>query len=192
MEEIKTIVVDGETWYMVKDIGTMLKMKNIREGVRSCVPQSMMCKLKTNTKGGNQSCNFVNIDGLKMLICSSRSIDVEKLCQSLGIELLDLKYESKEASTIGAIMKAFSGEKMMTQHAVLNYRLDLYFPDYNLVIECDENGHDNRDPVEERRRQRRITKKLDCQWLRFNPDSDDFNIFSVINQIFTIIKTNVN
>ena len=102
------------------------------------------------------------------------------------------KYECKEATSLGAIMKAFQGEKMSTQHKVLEYRIDLYFPDYNLAIECDENNHNDRSPAEERRRQRRITKKIKCQWLRFDPDSDDFNIFAVINQIFTIIKTNIH
>jgi very-short-patch-repair endonuclease len=85
------------------------------------------------------------------------------------------------------IVVAFKGENMKTQHPVLDYRIDLYFPDYNLAIECDENGHSDRSPAEERRRRRRITKKINCQWLRFNPDSTDFNIFDVINQIFTII-----
>ena len=75
---------------------------------------------------------------------------------------------------------------------MLGYRIDLYFPDYNLAIECDENGHSDRSLAEEIQRQRRITKKINCQWLRFNPDSTDFNIFDVSNQIFTIIKTNLS
>ena len=190
MEEINKIVVDGETWYKVKDIGIALKVKNINESIAN-IHKSMVSKFKTKTNGGSQSCNFVNIDGLKRLVINSRSTEAEQLCRDLGIELFSLKYESKEASSIGAIMKAFAGENMQKEHTVLNYRIDLYFPDYNLAIECDENGHDDRSPVEERRRQRRISKKIDCQWLRFNPDSDDFNIFTVINQIFTIIKTKI-
>lgn len=68
----------------------------------------------------------------------------------------------------------------------------MYFPDYNLCIECDENGHSDRDPKYERTRQRRITKELKCQWIRYNPDSVDFNIFTVINQIFCLIKTHIS
>ena len=33
---------------------------------------------------------------------------------------------------------------METQYKVLSYRIELYFHDYKLAIEIDENGHRNR------------------------------------------------
>ena len=47
----------------------------------------------------------------------------------------------KEQSMVTKIMSSFEGENMQTQYNVLSYRIDLYFPDYKLAIETDENGH---------------------------------------------------
>ena len=47
----------------------------------------------------------------------------------------------KEQSVVTKIMSSFEGENMQTQYNVLSYRIDLYFHDYKLAIEIDENGH---------------------------------------------------
>jgi very-short-patch-repair endonuclease len=60
-------------------------------------------------------------------------------------------------------MKVFNGEKMITQYKVIGYRIDLYFLDYKLAIECDENSHNDRNPDEETIGQNAITKKLKCE-----------------------------
>ena len=36
-------------------------------------------------------------------------------------------------------MSSFEGKNMRTQYNVLSYRIDLYFHDYKLTIEIDEN-----------------------------------------------------
>ena len=41
-------------------------------------------------------------------------------------------------------MSSFEGENMQTQYSVLGYRIDVYFHDYKLEIEIDENGHGDR------------------------------------------------
>ena len=41
-------------------------------------------------------------------------------------------------------MSSFEGEIMQTQSNVLSYRIDLYFHDYKLVLEIDENGHSSK------------------------------------------------
>ena len=66
-------------------------------------------------------------------------------------------------------MKAFDGETMVRQYPILTYRVDLYFPDYNICVECDENGHKDRDPNQELQRHLDITKKINCRWYRYNP-----------------------
>jgi very-short-patch-repair endonuclease len=196
--ELKYIVVNGESWFDGLLVAQALKYENPSRALRTHIHKNYCKKAHTFGMSNLKSATIrkdswlICKEGIKELICKSRMLKASTLAKKFDININSQKYECKESESLGAIMKAFLGEKMMTQYTVLNYRLDLYFPDYNLVIECDENGHDDRDPVEERRRQRRVTKKLNCQWLRFNPDSDDFNIFTVINQIFTIIKTNVN
>ena len=51
---------------------------------------------------------------------------------------------TKEQSVVTKIMSSLEGDKMQTQYNVLGYRINLYFHDYKLPIEIDENGHSNR------------------------------------------------
>ena len=77
-------------------------------------------------------------------------------------------------------MTLFEGENMQTQYNVLGYRIDLYFHDYKLAIEIDENGLTWWKWV--------IEQELGCRFIRTDPDKAYFNIFRAINQIFRHIK----
>ena len=97
-------------------------------------------------------------------------------------------YESKETSVLKSIMDTFEGENMEIQYHVLNYRIDLYFHDYKLAVEIDENGHKDRNKEHESQRQKEIETKLGCTFIRINPDKENFNIFKAQNKIFRYIK----
>ena len=51
---------------------------------------------------------------------------------------------TKEQTIINSIKEAFEGEDMQTQYTVIGYRIDLFFHEYNLAIEVDELGHNDR------------------------------------------------
>ena len=85
-------------------------------------------------------------------------------------------------------MENFGGENMETQYSVLNYRVDLYFHDYELAIEVNEKGYKDRNENYEKQRQKEIETKLDCKFIRINPDEENFNISKVKNKIFRHIK----
>jgi len=196
---ISVINNSNDIWFRGKTIAKILGYKHTKAAIGSHVDSEDKSKLGDLELGDSRPLThnekttiYINKSGLRSLICRSRMPNASALAKEFDIDIHSHKYECKEAESLGAIMKVFKGEKMKTQHPVLGYRIDLYFPDYNLAIECDENGHSDRSIAEEIQRQRRITKKIKCQWLRFNPDSTDFNIFDVINQIFTIIKTNLS
>ena len=52
---------------------------------------------------------------------------------------------AKEQSVLTRIMKIFPVKKILLQHSVLGYRIDLYFSEHKLAVEIDENGHKDRD-----------------------------------------------
>ena len=54
---------------------------------------------------------------------------------------------------------------MQTQCNVLSYRIDLYFHDYNLAIETDENRHSDRNIDYEIKSQKAIEQELDCKFI---------------------------
>ena len=82
--------------------------------------------------------------------------------------------------------KFLRGHQEMTVY-YWSYRIDLYFPEHKLAIECDEHDHKDRDINYEIKRQRFIEDQLNCKFIRYNPDAKDFTIESVLNRIFQYI-----
>ena len=54
-------------------------------------------------------------------------------------------------------MKLFAKEKILLQHSVLDYKIDLYFPKHKLAIPVDEKRHTDRDEKKEKKLKRRNT-----------------------------------
>ena len=81
---------------------------------------------------------------------------------------------------------------MQTQYSVLDYRIDLYFHDYKLATEIDENGYSVRIIDYEIKRQKAIEQELGCDFIRTDPDKEDFDIFKAINETFRYIKRSSN
>ena len=51
---------------------------------------------------------------------------------------------TQEQSVLSKIVTSVA-EKIILQHTALGYRIDAHFPKYKLVIEVDEQGHNDRD-----------------------------------------------
>ena len=134
-------------------------------------------------------------DGVCEMLHRTRKLispDVQYLFREFNFEVKHKKYLSKEQTTLSRIVNAFKIENAIPQYPVGKYFLDLYFPDYKIVAECDEFGHVDRDPDKEREREEFVNKELGIDmdsWIRFNPDEADFDISKVIGQIYLKIST---
>lgn len=131
---------------------------------------------------------YINKKGLEHLVSKSRVCGPDTL-QKL-VEVFDLNLSitpRKEHVHLEAIEQSFSEVEMFKQFKVGKYRVDLYIEEYDLVIECDEYNHINRDPTKEKEREEFIKSELDCEFIRFNPDSKNFSIFKVIASIHKFI-----
>ena len=84
------------------------------------------------------------------------------------------------------IMSSFEGENMQTY--VLSYRIELYFQDYKLAIEIDQNGHSIRNNDFKIKRQIAIEQGLGSKFIRIHPDKEKSDIFRAINEIFRQIN----
>ena len=71
---------------------------------------------------------------------------------------------------------------------MLSYRIDLCFHDYKLAIEIDENGHSNRNIDYEVNMLKIIVQEVGLEFIRIDPDKEDFDIFKTSNEIFRYIK----
>ena len=76
---------------------------------------------------------------------------------------------------------------MKRQFSIGSYRIDLYFPEHKLAIECDEHDHKDRQIDYEIWRQKFIEDQLNCRFIRYNPDVIDFTTESALNKILEYI-----
>jgi very-short-patch-repair endonuclease len=89
-----------------------------------------------------------------------------------------------ENSTIGFICNSFKNIiKCERQFKIGKYPVDLYLPELNLVIECDENGHKNYNVEEEIIREKYIKDKLNSTIIRYDPNDINFDLSNIINEI---------
>lgn len=158
---IEKIVYDGVCYYKGNDIARVLGYQNQKKAIRMHVPMEYVALGHEIGLCGNNNMEmtrFINETGVSYLVYSSRKPNSVALANGLGIPLSKrFKAYSHELHTITTLMKAFKGEKMIHQHRVGNYRLDLYFPEYNLAVECDEMNHSGYDKREEETSQQWIT-----------------------------------
>lgn len=92
-----------------------------------------------------------------------------------------------ENQTIGFIENSYINIlNIKRQYFIDNYRVDLYFIDHKLVIECDENNHIDRDSIKEKIRQEYIVS-LGNNIIRYNPNDKLFDISNVLNKINKIL-----
>jgi very-short-patch-repair endonuclease len=91
-----------------------------------------------------------------------------------------------EWKTINFIQSCLISFNPILQYRVSIYRIDLYFPDYKVAVECDEHSHKFR-KNQDKDRQQKIESELNCVFIRFSPETKDFNIADVIDKIIRTI-----
>lgn len=119
--------------------------------------------------------------------------DLHHFFEQFGITTTNTRSLSKEQKNLSFVTNIFKTEITIPQYPIDNgrYKLDLYFPDYKIIVECDENGHGDRCPASEREREEYVNTELGISmdnWVRFDPDEKDFNISTTIGQIYMKIN----
>lgn len=167
-------------WYYGKNICNVLGIKDHKKCLQR-IPGQYRQQFYIYTKGGPQNCNFINEDGLKIILITTRYMNNALILASLlNIDISNIRPNIKEDEHISNIIKAFNHEECIKQYCVGKYRIDLYLPKYKIVIECDEFNHIQYDTEKENIRTDYL-KQIGCRLIRFNPDNIEFNIFDVIS-----------
>jgi very-short-patch-repair endonuclease len=92
-----------------------------------------------------------------------------------------------ENQTIGFIYNSYLGSaKCHRQYSFGKYKVDLFFPQHKLVVECDENNHNVRDQQNEKEREEYILS-LGNTMIRFNPNEPNFDLSNVLSKINRVI-----
>ena len=118
-----------------------------------------------------------------------RTDKIDAFRSSLGFNVIDT-FNSKQKPITKAIKEIYEGEDIQTKFKVLNldYRIDMYFRQYKLAIEVDEQEHSDRDSNYEEERQKLIEKKLGYISIRINLDEINCSINRSMNEIRRHIK----
>ncbi|NBP16671.1 hypothetical protein EBU95_20165 [bacterium] len=180
--KIPVTVTDDGMFVKANDIGTKLGLSNIRTAINHYGDKEKKV-MATQTNKGMQNITYLSIIGVQRIVCSSRKANSFSMCKDLGLDC-QLKLWPVECTYIDSIKKTFAGETMVEQFPVDNYRVDLYFPDYNIAIEIDEYHHAST-RKEDLKRHNYIMNKLRCIMIRVCEGDCTYDLN---NQIFMNIK----
>jgi very-short-patch-repair endonuclease len=143
--------------------------------------------ISSDSRGGQNKITYMLTDYTFELIKNSYNMRNRYIADiSDNIKCVNISM-SIETQTIGFIANSFCDVVVCKrQHAFAQYKVDLYFPEQNLVIECDENNHDDRDIHEEKTREEYILS-LGKTMIRFNPNHNKFDLSFVLREINRVI-----
>ena len=185
--DVRTVLIDGEPWFVSKDVCNILEIKNSRDALSSLDEEDKASVGIPDTSSSTRksiTMTVVNESGIKRLVSKSRKPQARELAKQLGLECY---FSPIEADCLRIIQSAFQHLKPIQQFQISDYKIDIYFPEHKIAVECDENDHSAYNKREEIIRQNQITKLLGCQFIRFNPNEKGFNIGKVINNIFLAV-----
>ncbi len=169
-----------------KDSVTRFVRKNFKQGV-NFVEEKQTEKL--NYRGGHNRIHMLLTEEAYNLVKNTYNLKnryVKKINENCGHVNVVMCIETQ---TIGFIENAFSEALRLTrQKRFGTYYVDLYFEDYNLAIECDENDHNDRDITYERTREQYLLEQ-NITILRYNPNDKNFDLSNVLRKITKVLFT---
>jgi very-short-patch-repair endonuclease len=192
--ELQRVAVDGDLWFRAKDMARVLGYANTNQTVRTNVHDDDKRKYQDLVRGwddyGSKASYhekhsiYINQRGMRSLLLKSEKPQAIDIAKQFGIDI-QTKYLRKEIEVVSFIQRFLTslGEPFEFQKTVGTYRVDLYLPSRKVAVEIDEHGHRGPDIQYERDREAFITTRLQCQFLRINPDDPTFSMATCIADV---------
>ena len=163
---------------------TTFVKKNFKDGIHF-IEQKQNEKL--NHRGGHNRIHMLLTEDAFVLVKNTYNLKnryIKKINENCGHVNVVMCIETQ---TIGFIENSFSEALRLTrQKRFGTYYIDLYFEDYNLAIECDENDHKDRDITYERTREQYLLEQ-NITILRYNPNDKNFDLSDVLRKITKVL-----
>ena len=167
-----------------KDSLTRFVRKNFKDGIHF-IEQKQSEKL--NHRGGHNRIHMLLTEDAFVLVKNTYNLKnryIKKINENISHVNIVMCIETQ---TIGFIENSFSEALRLTrQKRFGTYYIDLYFEDYNLAIECDENDHKDRDITYERTREQYLLEQ-NITILRYNPNDKNFDLSDVLRKITKVL-----
>lgn len=156
-------------------------LKNYKENYHFIILK--LGKNSNNITGGHNKITFMLTEFAYELLQNSfnlRNRYIVNLSENIKCLNIGMCIENQ---TIGFIANTFDTiVKTQRQFIFDKYRVDLFFNDYNLIIECDENNHKDRCSTQEKIRENYLLS-LGNTIIRFNPNDSKFELSNVLKEI---------
>ena len=163
---------------------TTFVKKNFKKGIHFIETKQTE---KTNQRGGHNRIDMFLTDETFNLVKNSYNLKnryIKQINENCGHVNVVMTIETQ---TIGFIENSFSDAlKLKRQKRFGPYYIDLYFEDYNLAIECDENDHKDRNVIYEKNREQFLLEK-NITIIRYNPNHKNFDLSYVLRKISKIL-----
>jgi very-short-patch-repair endonuclease len=155
--------------------------KNYKENIHYIVEKNSQLVKK---QGGHNKINYLLTESTFELIKNTYNLRNKYLVNETDcVKQINVIAMCIENQTIGFIENTYNSVcNIRRQHYIGKYRVDLYFVDYKLVIECDENNHIDRNQIDEKIREDYIIS-LGNKIIRFNPNETNFDLSNVLRKI---------
>lgn len=90
-QEMRTVMVDGEVWFVAKDVCDILELNNVSKAIQELDDDersSLTISEGTSPKGGNPNMNIINESGVYALIFKSRKPEAKAFSRWVRHEVL--------------------------------------------------------------------------------------------------------
>ncbi len=160
--------------------------KNFKENVHYTIDKKTTDINKIHTRGGHNKIIYMLTESMFDLVKTSYNLKHKYVPAILNTSHINI-IMSLENQTIGFIENSFNGViNVQRQYSFDKYRVDLYFPFHNLVVECDEDNHNDREITYETTREQYILSQGNTI-IRFNPNDERFDLSVVLKEINRIL-----
>jgi len=145
-------------------------------------------KLKNHNRGGHNKIVYMLTEKAFELIKNSYNLRNRYIVNITdNIQQVNAINMCIENQTIGFIENSFKDVlNVRRQYVFDKYRVDLYFIDYKLIIECDEYNHKDRDVIKEKIREDYLIS-LGNKIIRYNPNESNFDLSNVLREINKVL-----
>lgn len=179
--EIETITDSNQhIWIISRSLANYLGFKN-HSACFKTIDKQHKCYVRKDTNSGAQLMSCISVAGLICVVLATRKPKSLELAKALNINI-KTKYAMLETSFVHAISTVFQNFIIIPQYKVDDYYVDLYFPQFNIVVEFDEEHH-TKNRQQDIQRQNRILLKTNCTFVRVMQDDDIFEAIHNINAI---------
>lgn len=203
--ELRTVEIDGEVWFVGKDVADILKYRNGSRDINRHVDKEDRRKVMLFDGRQQKETIVINGAGVYSLISVCKTVN-----QDIKIELVNLisKYCGKINNSDVCIIKTRKEIEFIKdlkdflsvfnivgipQYKVNKYRIDYYIPAIRVAIEYDENNHKDYNKSKEQEREKYISEKIGCKFIRISDaESDAKNIGIIMQKLYQTIFSGAN